>query len=61
VRLLPLVVALLAVPAAGCSWLLGVSEDPVVGDLGIDAAVPEASDEASDGEVEAAAEDAAVE
>jgi hypothetical protein len=33
-----LVVALLAGATVGCSWLVGVSEDPVVVDLGPDAA-----------------------
>lgn len=35
-RPLTLVAALLAAAAGGCSWLLGVSEDPVVYELGID-------------------------
>jgi hypothetical protein len=52
-----LVVAVLVTATGGCSWLIGVSEDPVVGEVGIDAAV---GDE-PDAEVEAAAEDATVE
>ena len=52
-------IALLAGAMGGCSWLLGVSEDPVVGDLSIDAAGDAAKDR-PDVE-EAAVEDAPVE
>jgi hypothetical protein len=56
VRSLTLVAGLL-VGSTGCSWLIGVSEDPVVGDLSVDGA----GDGDPDGGLEAAAEDAPLE
>ena len=35
----PALIALLAAAMVGCSWLIGVSEDPVVDDPGMDSSV----------------------
>ena len=51
-RSFTLVIALLAAAATGgCSWLLGVSEDPVLADLAIDSSAEAGPDvrEARDG------------